>query len=381
MAFPPGVQTVTLTGHQTLADGEGRLLPVKIRPTPTRVVGAQWGVVVRNDEPVVVTPDAGGAWSVVLVACDADGFTPTGWTYRLDIGGGVDLYVSLPKSYGTVDLSALIPASADDGEYVLVPGPPGPAGPAGPAGAAGATGATGPAGATGAQGEQGPEGPAGPKGDPGVSPSLDGVVLLTGDQVVDGEKNFGERIPLAPGFDPEFDNQLTRKAYVDRVVSEGGGSSIVSLDGRIDQQIVVPPVVAGWAIVTTSGGVEIGTAIPAAVGDRLWFSVSFLRTYGIVLDMGIKAAAGGVSRYVSSGTSTPEADGYAPLYPQSAFAGEAGLRQFVVQSGEVDGSGNAKIVLAYRGNSADGSTQKVYFGGGPGYSGAIFVANMGPDPA
>lgn len=154
---------------------------------------------------------------------------------------------------------------------------------------------------------------------------------------------------------------------------------VVGRDGRIDLQIVVPPVVAGWGIVTTNpGGVEIGTSVPAAVGDQIWYSPSFLRTYGIVLDLGIKAAAGGVSRYTSSGTATPEADGYAAIYEQSAFGSTSGMRQFTVQAGEVDGSGNATIVLAYRGNSADGVNDKVYFGGGPGYSGAIFVANMGP---
>ena len=166
-------------------------------------------------------------------------------------------------------------------------------------------------------------------------------------------------------------------------MSTGGafsrGGTIVASDGRIDLQIVVPPVAAGWAIVTTNpGGVEIGTSIVAKAGDRLWYAPSFLRTYSIVLDLGIKAAAGGVSRYTSSGTATPETDGYAAMYEQSSFAGIAGMRQFVVQAGEVDGSGNAKIVLAYRGNSADGVNDKVYFGGGPGYSGAIFVANMGP---
>jgi hypothetical protein len=94
--------------------------------------------------------------------------------------------------------------------------------------------------------------------------------------------------------------------------------------------------------------------------------------------MGIKAAVGGVSRYTSSGTATPEPDGYAAIYEQAAFGSTSGLRQFTVQAGEVDGSGNIKIVLAYRGNSVDGVSERVYFGGGPGYSGAIFVANMGP---
>lgn len=153
------------------------------------------------------------------------------------------------------------------------------------------------------------------------------------------------------------------------------GSALRISDGRINTQIITPPTVAGWAIVTTSGGTEIGTSIPAAVGDTVMFSPSFLRTFGITLDLGIRAAAGGVSRYVSSGTATPETDGYVPLYPQSAFAGVAGVRSFVVQAGEVDGSGNVTVVLSYFGPSADGVNDKVYFGGDPaGYSGAIWLA-------
>lgn len=118
MPFPPGVQTVTLTGHQTLADGAGRLLPIRIRPVPTRVVSAQHGVVVDSD-PVVVKPDAAGQWSVTLVATDATGFTPTGWTYRVETGDDA-LYVSLPAAAGTVDIADVTPAGSDGGEYVIV---------------------------------------------------------------------------------------------------------------------------------------------------------------------------------------------------------------------------------------------------------------------
>jgi peptidoglycan/xylan/chitin deacetylase (PgdA/CDA1 family) len=123
MPFPAGVQTVTLTGHQTLADGAGRPLPVRIRPVPTRVVSAEHGVVVDN-EPVVVKPDNAGQWSVELVAVDAAGFTPTGWTYRVETGDDA-LFVSLPAALGTVDIADLIPAGYDGGEYVLVQGPKG----------------------------------------------------------------------------------------------------------------------------------------------------------------------------------------------------------------------------------------------------------------
>lgn len=123
MPFPAGVQTVTLTGHQTLADGAGRPLPVRIRPVPTRVVSAEHGVVVDN-EPVVVKPDAAGQWSVTLVAVDAAGFTPTGWVYRVETGDDAQ-FVSLPAALGTVDIADLTPAGYDGGEYVLVQGPKG----------------------------------------------------------------------------------------------------------------------------------------------------------------------------------------------------------------------------------------------------------------
>lgn len=118
MPFPPGVQTVTLTGHQTLADGAGQPVPIRIRPVPTRVVSSEHGVVVDND-PVVVTPDAAGQWSRELVATDAAGFLPTGWTYRVETGDDA-LFVSLPAAVGTVDIADLTPAGSDGGEYVIV---------------------------------------------------------------------------------------------------------------------------------------------------------------------------------------------------------------------------------------------------------------------
>lgn len=164
MPFPLGVQTVTLTGHQTLADGDGRPLPVRIRPVPDRVVGAEWGVVVERD-PVVVTPNDAGEWTTPLVATDAAGFTPTGWTYRVETGGDA-LFVSLPHSLGTVDISELTPGGADDGEYVLVPGPPGAKGDPGDPGPPGSPGAPGAKGDPGNAGPQGDPGPEGPPGDP-----------------------------------------------------------------------------------------------------------------------------------------------------------------------------------------------------------------------
>lgn len=179
MPFPVGIETVTLTGHQHRCDGDRSPLPVRVRPVPRRVVSAVHGVVV-DDTWVVVTPDDAGQWAVELLATDAEGCTPTGWTYRLETGGDAQ-YLSLPAALGTVDVSELLPAGADDGEYVLVPGPPGPAGPAG----ADST-VPGPPGATGATGATGPKGDPGAQGPPGTPPTGDTVgVTRTVDKLSD----------------------------------------------------------------------------------------------------------------------------------------------------------------------------------------------------
>ncbi|GGQ48878.1 hypothetical protein [Streptomyces asoensis] len=231
MSFPPGVQTVTLTGHQTLADGEGRPLPVRIRPVPGRVVGADWGVVVEGD-PVVVTPNDAGQWSKTLVATDAEGFTPTGWTYRVETGRDA-LYLSLPASLGEVDLAELVPAGADDGEYVLVPGPPGPPGAEGPEGPAGATGAAGPAGATGATG---------PKGDTGA----------TGSQPPLGAAGTGPTVALRSD-DPTTTNARTPTAHAASHGSAGGDPVTVA------QSQVTGLAAALAALLPLAGGTMSGT--------------------------------------------------------------------------------------------------------------------------
>lgn len=196
-------------------------------------------------------------------------------------------------------------------------------GPPGAAGTAGATGATGPKGDPGATGPQGPAGPSG-----------------------------------------------------------GGGSSIRTAELLIDKEIIVLPASPGaYRIMTTSpatGSFPIACSITAAAGDRVRWSLSWMRGGGVLFyDVALLNSAGGFSRFTSTRTSTPAAEGYPPYYNQEAsFPGIAGDQQFTVQPGEIDANNKVTFALAYQG-PADGS-QHAYFGGG--YPGYWLLTNLGPEP-
>ncbi|MFF2228594.1 hypothetical protein ACFVV7_35335 [Streptomyces globisporus] len=244
MPFPEGVETVVLTGHQHLADGNGSPLPVRVRPTPRRVVSAEHGVVV-DDGWVVVDADDAGEWAVTLLATDADGCTPTGWTYRLETGGDAQ-HIVLPAALGTVDVADLLPAGEDGGTYVLVPGPPGPAGPAGaastvpgppgPAGTAGAQGAIGPAGPAGSKGETGAAGATGPAGTLGAT----GATGPTGPAGPKGDK--GDAGAQGPAGTPPTGDQPGVTRTVDKTADESVTSSIVL---QADDHLSIPVTAGG----------------------------------------------------------------------------------------------------------------------------------------
>ncbi|MFC8282948.1 hypothetical protein [Streptomyces cyaneofuscatus] len=256
MPFPVGVETVVLTGHQHLADGDGSPLPVRVRPVPRRVVSPVHGVVV-DDGWVVVTPDDAGQWQVELLATDAAGCTPTGWTYRLETGGDAQ-HIMLPAELGTVDIADLLPAGEDGGTYVLVPGPRGLPGDDGEDGAPGAT-AYQVAVANGFVGSQaqwiaslkGDKGDKGEKGDPGTPPTGDQVgVTRTVDKATD------EQVQSSIGL--QDDDHLTLPVTV------GGRyaiSAVLSVDGDPAADLVLtitaPPGSSGF---WTPGAVTLGVS-------------------------------------------------------------------------------------------------------------------------
>jgi hypothetical protein len=163
----------------------------------------------------------------------------------------------------------------------------------------------------------------------------------------------------------------------------GGGSTIRTAELLIDKEIIVlPSSPSSYRIMTTSSGTgsfPIACSIRAAAGDRVRWSLSWMRGGGVLFyDVALLTSGGGFSRFTSTRTATPAAEGYPPYYNQEAsFPGIAGDQQFVVQSGEIDGNGMVTFALAYQGTT-DGQ-QRAYFGGG--YPGYWLLTNLGPEPA
>lgn len=135
MGFPAGVQTVTVNapanGFRTF-DGAYQTGTITLTPSVREVVSAEHGIIAVGE--VNFSIGASGEFTPRdVLPNDAEGFTPSGWTYRLDralTGETPRSYnVSIPASAGSVDLSALIEVDVSDG--VVVYGPAAPNGPAG----------------------------------------------------------------------------------------------------------------------------------------------------------------------------------------------------------------------------------------------------------
>lgn len=162
MSLPAGLQSVTLTGSRYLPDGTPDSGTVSLTPEPNTLTSSSTGAIIDGTATARLAAD--GTFSLTVLATDAVGVIPSGWTYQLllDLASGTDAYpISLPAAAPNVRLADIAPTAPAAGQYVVVSGPPGPVGPAGQ------TGAQGPAGSTGPQGPAGVTGPAGPKGDTG----------------------------------------------------------------------------------------------------------------------------------------------------------------------------------------------------------------------
>lgn len=151
MALPDNLPTVTLTGTYTHPDGSPMKGSVSVTPTPGKVVSASTGLTIQGRAKAKF--DGNGQVSLTVLATDAPGINPEGFTYEVTIAfpdaTGDTFHIELPAAAPNVQLPAITPAAPSDGDYVVVTGPEGPAGPAGPAGDDGAPGEPGPPGADG----------------------------------------------------------------------------------------------------------------------------------------------------------------------------------------------------------------------------------------
>jgi hypothetical protein len=120
MPFPDGVEVVTVsagtTGYRTL-DGAPYAGTIRFTPSVARVTSAEHGVIALG--PVNATLSASGQFTETLLATDADDFSPTGWTYRVDEeftnAPGRSYSISLPAAAPTVALPSLAPVEASSG--------------------------------------------------------------------------------------------------------------------------------------------------------------------------------------------------------------------------------------------------------------------------
>jgi hypothetical protein len=120
MGFPEGVQTVVLTGHVGLADGQSQRDKITVTPSPPEVVSTTANFIM-DDAPIEIVPDRStGQFWIRLLAVDSTGINPTGWTYTVARGSRTPYSISLPAAVPTVDLADLTPVSADPGVYQLL---------------------------------------------------------------------------------------------------------------------------------------------------------------------------------------------------------------------------------------------------------------------
>jgi hypothetical protein len=125
VTFPPGLETVTVTGRYLAPDGT--LDIDEVRFTAPTVTSPTYGVILHGTSNATV--DATGGMAATLVATDAAGCTPTGWTYlvaEMKAHQIVRLYpLALPAAAPNVSLPAVTPTVPASGAYLVVTGPQG----------------------------------------------------------------------------------------------------------------------------------------------------------------------------------------------------------------------------------------------------------------
>ncbi|MFE5853206.1 hypothetical protein ACFQ61_08290 [Streptomyces sp. NPDC056500] len=134
--LPAGVPSVRLTGRFITPDG--RPLTGRLTFAPPSVLTMSDADTISHTAAVVeIRAEDLGRFAVNLIATDAPGISPRGWTYlvteRLKGAQMREYPIMLPERHGggAVDLADLAPVSPYSGRYLPVVGPTGATGPQG----------------------------------------------------------------------------------------------------------------------------------------------------------------------------------------------------------------------------------------------------------
>lgn len=254
----------------------------------------------------------------------------------------------VPATYTVVRTVNGIPPNPTTGNVVIEvagtpgpQGPPGPPGPEGPEGAQGLQGIQGIPGTPGAPGPEGPEGPEGPQGIQGI-PGPEGPAGPQGDPGTPGA-------PGAPGA-----------------------------DGTLKAQTITAPATGAFGPAGDSGSwvpcpaAYRSVPITASPGDRLLWNCGFFyqNTQEATFDIA-SLIDGAPVRFRSTGTNTPHAFGYGPMYFAAGLPRSLPPVWFTVAAEDIDTNGKVTLALMYRDS---GSGNMLGHGSIPG---DVTVTNVG----
>lgn len=251
----------------------------------------------------------------------------------------------VPATYTVVRTVNGISPNPTTGNVVIevagIPGPQGPPGPPGPEGPEGPQGIPGIQGIPGTPGAEGPEGPEGPQGIQGI-PGPEGPAGPQGDPGTPGA-------PGAPGADGTLKAQTITTLSTETFGPAGDSGS--------------------W---TACPAAYRSVPITASPGDRLLWNCGFYyqNTQEAAFDIA-SLIDGAPVRFRSTGTNTPHAAGYGPMYFAAGQPRSLPPVWFTVAAEDIDINGKVTLALMYR---AAGSGNML---GNINIPGDVTVTNMG----